>query len=174
MAPALKSRAPVPPGVEAFALALAPRIYYNQIMVDTLKRNYRIFSIIILAACTYFFALPLISPLMEKILPEIWTCPFLKATGRPCPLCGLTRDVGGIYRLETGGVELRTLVIFMLVVVESAARIILVTFMSGLKKETVARVVTIDAVYHTLLVITASVYVIMFLINNFWEGSLWP
>jgi hypothetical protein len=82
--------------------------------------------------------------------------------------------VGGIYRLETGGVELRTLVIFMLVVVESAARIILVTFMSGLKKETVARVVTIDAVYHTLLVITASVYVIMFLINNFWEGSLWP
>ncbi len=143
-------------------------------MEDTLKRNYRIFSIIMLAACAYFFALPLISPLMEKIAPEIWTCPFLKATGRPCPLCGITRDIDNLYALEISAAGMTTLVLFMLGIVETAARVIIITFISGLSRKTVINIVKIDVIYHTLLVITASVYVIMFLMNNFWEGSIWP
>lgn len=142
-------------------------------MDKILKRNYKIISLIILAFCIYFFILPFLAPLMEKIAPNLWTCPFLNVTGKPCPICGITRDIGNIYKLDMNYVGLISLVLFMLVILETAARVIIITFISSLRKKSLINIIRIDVVYHTLLVIMASVYVIMFLVNNFWGGSIW-
>ena len=45
----------------------------------------------------YALSLPLISPVMERFFPGIWQCAYLRITGVPCPLCGMTRDFGGFY-----------------------------------------------------------------------------
>jgi len=131
------------------------------------KRIYRIVSIIILAFCAYFFLLPVISSLMEKILPGLWTCPFLRITGKECPFCGITRGIGSLYRLETGSANIISMVAFMAVLAETAFRTILLIGMTQMKRRALETVVFSDVIYHLLLVIGLTVYVIMYLLNNF-------
>ena len=46
----------------------------------------------------YALLLPFISSYCAAWFPSLWRCPFAVLTGRPCPLCGLTRDFGALWR----------------------------------------------------------------------------
>ena len=46
----------------------------------------------------YILLLPFISPVMQKLLPDLWQCAFLRITGQPCPLCGFTRDLTSFFK----------------------------------------------------------------------------
>lgn len=61
-----------------------------------MKRNYRIYNWVFLGIIIYFICLPIITPVMVRILPGLWICPYEKYTGKPCPFCGITTD---LYRL---------------------------------------------------------------------------
>ena len=98
---------------------------------------YRTVSIVILAVCIYFFLLPVISPFMERMLPEIWTCPFLRITGNPCPFCGITRGMGSIYSLDIGSASTIALMAALIAVSETAFRILIVTFAGSMKGRTI-------------------------------------
>ncbi len=128
---------------------------------------YKVISIVILGLCIYGFLLPLISPLMEKMLPHIWTCQFLRITGRPCPFCGITNGITNLYRMNFNGASILSMIVFFLVLVETAFRTMVILTVSGLKQKTVSRLVIVDVVYHTLLVGLTAFYVIMFLVIKF-------
>lgn len=54
----------------------------------------------------YALLLPFIAPYCEARFPSFWRCPFALMTGRPCPLCGLTRDVGALWHGDLRGKRL--------------------------------------------------------------------
>lgn len=140
---------------------------YNNHMKTNTAKIYRVISIVILGLCLYAFLLPLISPLMEKMLPGIWVCPFLRITGRECPFCGITRGVTSLYRLNFDNASIISMIVFLLVLVETALRTMVILTVGGLSKKSVKGIIITDVVYHTLLVVLTAIYVIMFLVTNF-------
>lgn len=128
---------------------------------------YRTISIVILAVCIYFFLLPVISPLMEKLIPNIWTCPFLKLTGTPCPFCGITRGLENIYSFSMGNASTITLLAALMVVTETAFRIMIVTFMRSMRGKTMENLIVTDVICHLLLVISVTIYVTMYMLKYF-------
>lgn len=128
---------------------------------------YRTISIIILVLCIYGFLLPLISPVMEKLLPGIWICPFLRIVGRDCPFCGITRGVSSIFHLQFEKASFISMFVFLLTLIEVAYRTVIILTVKELKQKTINILISIDATWHTLMIVLISVYVIMFLVNNF-------
>jgi len=136
-------------------------------MENKIAKIYRIISIVILGLCIYGFLLPLISPVMEKILPGIWVCPFLRIVGHDCPFCGITRGLSSIYHFEFEKASLISMFVFLLAIIEVAYRTIVVLIVKEIKQKTTNILISIDVLWHTLIVVLISVYVIMFLVNNF-------
>ncbi|MFO7612515.1 MAG: DUF2752 domain-containing protein [Clostridia bacterium] len=145
-------------------------IGYNGNMENSLSKIYRIVSMVILGLCIYFFLLPVISPLMEKLIPRVWMCPFLRLTGSECPFCGITSGLKSLYRLDTGGASILSMLAFFLVLMEVMFRTMIVFFIDGLGKKTITGLIITDAAWHTALVALTSVYAIIFIVNKFWEG----
>lgn len=54
---------------------------------------YRTVNLVILGLLLYAALFPLISPVMERLVPGIWRCQYRALTGRPCFFCGLTADM---------------------------------------------------------------------------------
>lgn len=73
----------------------------------------------------YALLLPLISGYFEAWFPSLWRCPFAVLAGRPCPLCGLTRDFGALWRGDLAGARLNPLAVplFVGVIVELLFRL---------------------------------------------------
>lgn len=59
-------------------------------------KYYRITSIVLIFLAAYMIMLPKISPIMRKVLPSIWRCPYSRITSKPCPFCGVTTDFKAI------------------------------------------------------------------------------
>ena len=132
-----------------------------------LVRTYRIISIVILAMCAYFFLLPIISPLMEKLMPGFWSCPFLRMTGHECPFCGITRGLGNLYSFDATNASTFTLIAFLAVLMEASFRLMLILFLSSLRRKLIEVFIFIDVIYHLTLVIGVTIYAIMYLLTNF-------
>ncbi|MHC4394880.1 MAG: DUF2752 domain-containing protein [Planctomycetota bacterium] len=73
------------------------RWYSRKNNTDSERLTYRIINWVVLGLMLYLVALPFLSPLLEKCFPSVWgVCPYLKLSGKPCPLCGGTRAVGAL------------------------------------------------------------------------------
>jgi len=140
---------------------------YNQDMKSNVGKVYKIVSIVVLGLCLYGMLLPLLSPIMEKMLPRIWVCPFLRITGSECPFCGITRGVTSLYRLNFDSASVLSMIVFLLALVETAFRTMIILTVSGLRQKTIKGIIFTDITYHTLLVVLTSIYVIIFLATNF-------
>lgn len=57
-------------------------------------RAYRIVNLVMLGLILYALVFTIVSPFMEKLLPSLWRCNYRAITGKPCPFCGLTGDMG--------------------------------------------------------------------------------
>ena len=136
-------------------------------MKSNVVKTYKIISIVVLGLCIYGFLLPVISPIMSKMLPQLWTCPFLRITGHECPFCGITRGVTDLYTLNFDGASIISMITFMAILIESAFRTMVLLTVSVLKEKTIFKMIAIDVVFHTILVVLIAIYVIMFLVNNF-------
>ena len=142
-------------------------VLYNIKMKSSVVKIYKIISIVVLGLCIYGFLMPIISPIISKIIPQLWTCPFLRITGHDCPFCGITRGVTDLYTLNFGGASVVSMIAFMTILLESAFRTLVLLTISVLKKKTILKLITTDVVIHTILVVLIAIYVIMFLVNNF-------
>lgn len=60
-------------------------------------RSYRVFNLTAAGLAIYFLLLPVISPVMEDLLPDLWRCRYRASTGRDCPFCGVTRDMATLF-----------------------------------------------------------------------------
>ena len=60
-------------------------------------RSYRVFNLTAAGLAIYFLLLPLISPVMEDLLPDLWRCRHRASTGRDCPICGVTGDMTTLF-----------------------------------------------------------------------------
>ena len=58
-----------------------------------MKKDIYIYNVTILAIIGFLFIVPLITPKMVEIAPNLMKCPYEEATGEPCVLCGMTTDV---------------------------------------------------------------------------------
>ena len=136
-------------------------------MKSNVVKIYKIISMVVLGLCVYGLLLPVISPVMNKILPQVWTCPFLRVTGHDCPFCGITRGVTDMYTLNFDGASIVSMITFMVILIESAFRTMILLTVSVLKEKTIFKIITVDVVLHTILIVLIAMYVIMFLVNNF-------
>ena len=60
-------------------------------------RCYRIFNLTVAVLAVYFMLLPVISPVLEDVLPDLWRCRYRASTGRDCPFCGVTTDMETLF-----------------------------------------------------------------------------
>jgi len=60
-------------------------------------RSYRVFNLTAAGLAIYFLLLPVISPVMEDLLPDLWRCRYRESTGRDCPFCGVTSDIATLF-----------------------------------------------------------------------------
>lgn len=63
-----------------------------------MKKAIIIYNWILIGIILYFMCLPLITPIMVKIVPNFWICPYSQYTGRDCPFCGITTDLYHVLR----------------------------------------------------------------------------
>ncbi len=63
------------------------------------ERTYKTVNWVILGLMLYLLSLPFLSPLFEKCFPRVsGVCLYRELSGKPCPLCGMTRAVGAVLR----------------------------------------------------------------------------
>lgn len=70
-------------------------------VIKFLKKNYIYVNITFLILTIYVILFPIISNPINQIFPSLSICPYLRLTGRPCPLCGGTRYIAHFYKVFT-------------------------------------------------------------------------
>ena len=71
----------------------------GNLVVFTIKKNYIYFNVTLLILMIYIILFPIISIPINKLIPGFSVCPYLRITGRPCPLCGGTRYIANFTRV---------------------------------------------------------------------------
>lgn len=130
-------------------------------------KNYMYTSITLLSFAIYIVFFPLISKLLNLISPNLTKCPYLEITGKPCPLCGGTRYIAGLYNVFTDITYLFSFfgAIIVFVFFEIIFRIMVIINLNKTKK--VKRgIVIFDIVIHILAFVLFLLYEIIYLINN--------
>lgn len=132
-------------------------------IIEFIKKNYIYVNIVFLSLVIYIILFPIIEAPIKEIFPMFNECTYLKATGKPCPLCGGTRYIKNLpkaleditYLFNPFGI-IMTFILF-----EMIYRIYnLIT----IKKEKSTKYVKIDIIVHLIAVICFSLYEIVFLI----------
>lgn len=70
-------------------------------IVTYFKKNYIYVNITIFLLAIYVILFPFFAKILEKINPLLVQCPYLRLTGKPCPLCGGTRYISGLTNVFT-------------------------------------------------------------------------
>jgi len=128
------------------------------------QSTYSIINIVIICFMVYLFTLPVLSPVMEKILPDLWQCQYLRITGQECPFCGLTRDFRNIMYLSGVAPHNRfAYVIFAFCAGELFLRglVSVVIF----RKTPIGKIFKIDIIYNFIFVILLIVSIVVKLYN---------
>ena len=132
-------------------------------IVTFLKKNYIYVNITFLCLTIYVILFPIISIPMGQILPHFNECPYLRITGKPCPLCGGTRYIQGLPKIFTDITYLYHPfgVIIIVIFCEFLFRVYNIITR---KKEKGMKWVEKDLIVHLILLICLNLYEIIFLI----------
>lgn len=134
-------------------------------MIDFIKKNYKYINITIISLCGYAIIYVFgISRILEKYFPSLVKCVYLQYTGKPCPLCGGTRYVRNIAEAFDDISYLFNFFGFIMIVFifEILFRIILLVN----KKEKSKKIIFIDILVHSLILIVYFIYIVVFFMNN--------
>lgn len=132
-------------------------------LVDFVKKNYIYVNITFLLLAIYVILFPIISIPMGQIFPHFNECPYLRVTGRPCPLCGGTRYIQGLSKVFTDITYL--LHPFGAIIIVIFSEFIFRTYnIITRKKEKSNKYIEMDIQVHLLLLICFNMYEIVFLI----------
>ena len=132
-------------------------------MIKYIQKNYKTLCIVLLLLAVFVILFPLISKMIQLVIPQYGICPYLTITGKPCPLCGGTRYIANLpqaisnpsYLLHPFGAMMITILI------ELIYRIIAL-----IKKWDNYYLVLTDLIIHIIITMLFYVYIITFLINN--------
>lgn len=130
-------------------------------------KNYIYTNITLLSFAIYIVFFPIISKLLNLISPNLTKCPYLQMTGKPCPLCGGTRYIAGLYHVFTDITYLFSPfgAIILFVFFEIVFRIILIFNLKKTQKIN-KKVLAFDIVIHIIALISFLLYEIIYLLNN--------
>lgn len=137
-------------------------------IIEFVKKNYVFINITILIFIIYIILFPLISIPLNQIIPQLSVCPYLKLTGKPCPLCGGTRYIANLsnvfsditYLFHPFGVIVIILLCDMLF-----RGLNIITY----KKEKSLKYIDKDISIHLLLLNIFNTYEIVFIIKQLLE-----
>lgn len=120
---------------------------------DSGRQTYRIVNWVIFGLMLYLLALPFLSPLLEKCFPSVWgVCPYRELSGKPCPLCGMTRAAGAVLRGDFHrAVSLNPLSIFAVLFILSEVIFRVVLLCLNINRRSRPLLVRADIFAHVLL-----------------------
>lgn len=132
-------------------------------MIEFIKKNYIYVNVVLLCLTLYIIFLPVIEKPIKAIIPEFNECPYLKITGKPCPLCGGTRYIKNLpqvfnditYLFNPFGVIM--LFIFFELIYRAYNLI-------TIKKEKTDKQIKIDLIVHAIALICFIIYYISFML----------
>lgn len=132
-------------------------------LIKFIKKNYIFVNITFLLLTLYVILFPIIEIPIKEVIPTFNECPYLKITGKPCPLCGGTRYIKNLPQAFTDITYLfhpfGVMIIF--IIFEAIFRIYnLITR----KKEATDRKIKIDLIIHIIAFICFMSYIIGFMI----------
>lgn len=127
------------------------------------KKNYIYVNITFLIFTIYIILFPIISIPINIIFPQFSVCPYLRMTGRPCPLCGGTRYIAHFPRVVTDITYLFHPfgVIMIVIICEFFFRIYNIF---TIKKEKSRKWIERDISIHLLLLNIFNIYEIIYII----------
>ena len=132
-------------------------------IVKLVKKNYIYVNITLFLLTIYVILFPFFAKILEKINPLLVQCPYLRATGKPCPLCGGTRYVSGLKNVLTDITYLFHPfgVMMIIIIFQFFYRIYNI---ATRKKEKSDRYVKVDLIILSLIVIGFILYEVIYLI----------
>ena len=122
-----------------------------------IKKNYKIINWVILLVVVYILILPFLSPICSKLFPNLWTCAYLKYTGKYCPFCGLTRDINSVMNFKFDFINSRAIIMIGFVLFNVFFRIFAL-----IKKIENKKIIIFDISIHTVFLIYILIYIIDF------------
>ena len=135
-------------------------------IISFIKKNYIYINVTFLMLTIYIILFPIISIPLNKMFPQFSVCPYLKITGRPCPLCGGTRYIANLPKVFTDFTYLFQPFGIMIIVLicENIFRIYNIITR---KREKSTKWVERDISIHLLLLNIFNIYQIIFIILQF-------
>lgn len=132
-------------------------------IITFIKKNYIYVNITLLIFTIYIILFPIISIPINKIFPQFSVCPYLRITGRPCPLCGGTRYIANLPRVFTDITYLFHPfgVIMTVIFIEALFRTYNII---NIKKERTAKWIERDIDIHLLLLNIFNIYEIIYIV----------
>lgn len=127
------------------------------------KKSYKYLQIIFLVLSIYVILFPIIIAPITEIIPQFRICPYLRMTGKPCPLCGGTRYIANIFQVLKDPSYL--IHPFGIIVICLLFEIIFRIWLLCRKKYN-KKIIQFDITYHITIIILFIIYEISFLINN--------
>ncbi len=134
--------------------------------IEGIKKNYMTLNILVLGMITYIAFYPLISSLIQKVIPQFGKCTYLATTGKPCPLCGGTRYFANIFEAFQHIDYLWHPFGFMAIILFLEFIFRIKNIIDLKREKDCTRTIKIDTVTSTLIVIAFFTYEILFFIIN--------
>lgn len=126
-----------------------------------IKENYIYINITFLILSIYVIFFPIISTLIQKIIPQFGICPYLAITGKQCPLCGWTRYIQNLPEVSRNITYLFNPfgIIIIMILIEIIFRIINIIL-----RQKSDKVIRFDIIIHIIEGIVFVGYEILFFI----------
>ena len=139
-------------------------IIKNVIKIEKfVKKNYIYINVTFFLLAIYIILFPLISKILEIINPNFIKCPYLTYTGKPCPLCGGTRYIQGLYHnIFNIKYYFHPFGIMMLFIIFEV--ILRLYNIITIKKEKSGKIIKIDIIIHIIAIIMFFGYEITYII----------
>ena len=140
--------------------------HHSAMIYKKIEKNYIYINITLLLLSIYVIFFPMISEIIQKIIPQFGKCPYLMITGKNCPLCGGTRYIKNLpealnditYLLNPFGI------IIIAVMIEIIFRSINIIKCKNTKQKSLEKTIKFDIILHSIEIIGLILYEILFFI----------
>ena len=135
-------------------------------IINFIQKNYIFVNVTFLILALYVIFFPIIEIPFKKIIPSFNECPYLKITGKPCPLCGGTRYIKNLPQAVANKDITYLFHPFGIIIIFLIFEIIFRTYnIVTRKKEKKEKLIAIDLIIHLIALILLLTYIIVKFMN---------